>query len=322
MRINNNITALNSHRQYGINNGNISKNMEKLSSGFRVNRAGDDAAGLAISEKMRAQIRGLNMASKNSQDAISMVQTAEGGMQTIQNILQRMRELAVQSGSDTNETKIDRGALNLELDQLIKEVDAIADTTEFNKMKLLNGNFERDVNGNIVKNTQYPLGVPVNTPDVMTVNPGLTIQTGANMGQTMTIKIAEMNATALNVRFDANIKHDSPVPVGPGPVAAPGSISIATGYAARQAIQIIDTAINSVSTARANLGAMQNRLEFKIQNLDNQAENIAASESRIRDADMAKMMTEFTKNSILFQASTAMLAQANSLPQGVLQLLG
>ena len=296
MRINNNITALNSHRQYGINNNAIGKNVEKLSSGFRVNRAGDDAAGLAISEKMRSQIRGLNMASKNSQDAISLVQTAEGGMQTIQNILQRMRELAVQSGSDTNETKIDPGALNLELDQLIKEINDISDTTEFNKIRLL-------------KNIDPSTGISL-------TNTGLTIQTGANMGQTMTIKIADMSSNALKVNFDASIINTSTGSAGTN------QISIATGRTAREAIQVIDTAINSVSTARANLGAMQNRLEFKIQNLDNQAENISAAESRIRDADMARMMTEFTKNSILFQASTAMLAQANALPQSVLQLLG
>jgi len=289
MRINNNITAMNSHRQYGINNAGISKNVEKLSSGFRVNRAGDDAAGLAISEKMRAQIRGLNMASKNSQDAISLVQTAEGGMQTMQNILQRMRELAVQSASDTNETKIDRGALNLELEQLVKEIKDIADTTEFNQIKLLQGG-------------------AVETA-------GLTIQTGANASQEMNIKINAMTPIGLKIEFDENVKATT------GTLGT-NKVSIATGAAARDSIGRIDTAINSVSTARANLGAMQNRLEFKIQNLDNQAENISAAESRIRDADMAKMMTEFTKNSILFQASTAMLAQANALPQGVLQLLG
>ena len=270
MRINNNITALNSHRQYNINNGNIAKNVEKLSSGLRVNRAADDAAGLAISEKMRAQIRGLNMASKNSQDAISLVQTAEGGMQTIQDILQRIRELAVQSASDTN-TDEDRAQIQKEVDALIEEADQIPEITQFNSMPLLNGSFIKRV-----------------------------IQSGANEGEIMEITIDEMTATVLGV---------SPLPVS-------------KQLDASAAIKKVDDALGKVSSQRSDLGAYQNRLEFKIENLDNQAENLAAAESRVRDADMAKMMTEFTKNNILFQSSTAMLAQANALPQGVLQLLG
>jgi len=276
MRINNNITAINSHRQYGINNNAIAKNVEKLSSGFRVNRAGDDAAGLAISEKMRSQIRGLDMASKNSQDAISLVQVAEGGMQTIQDILQRMRELTVQAASDTN-TTVDRGALQKEVDALISEIDDIADTTEFNTMKLLNGGWGSSADK--------------------------VIQVGANDGQTMSVAIASMSASGLGTGL--------------------GTLNISSSTANfDNAIKSVDAALASVSAARADLGAYQNRLEFKIQNLDNASENMAAAESRIRDADMAKMMTEFTKNNILFQASTAMLAQANALPQGVLQLLG
>ena len=270
MRINNNITAINSHRQYTINNSGLSKNMEKLSSGFRVNRAADDAAGLAISEKMRAQVRGLNMASKNSQDAISLVQVAEGGMQTIQDILQRMRELSVQAASDTN-VSLDRSALNLELQQLIQEVDQIATTSEFNEMKLLDGNFKNKI-----------------------------IQAGANVGQTMSISISSMSAQGLSIK----------------------DLQITTRALASAALGQITASLNSVSMQRATLGAYQNRLEYKIKNLDNAAENIAAAESRIRDVDMARMMTEFTKNNILFQASTAMLAQANALPQSVLQLLG
>ena len=263
MRINNNITAINSHRQYGINNSAIGKNVEKLSSGFRVNRAGDDAAGLAISEKMRTQIRGLNMASKNSQDGISLVQTAEGAMQTAHNIMQRMRELAVQSRNGTNDTTVDRAALNLEYQQLDNELSQISSTVKFNDMTVFNATF--------------------------------TLQTGANALDTTTFSVASL-----------------------------GSVggSVATEAAAAQAITDMTTEINKISTNRATLGAIQNRLEFKIQNLDNSAENLQAAESRIRDVDMAKMMTEFTKNNILFQASTAMLAQANALPQGVLQLLG
>ena len=263
MRINNNITALNSHRQYTINNSGIGRNIEKLSSGFRVNRAGDDAAGLAISEKMRTQIRGLNMASKNSQDGISLVQTAEGAMQTAHNIMQRMRELAVQSRNGTNDDSVDRNALELEFSHLNVELSEIERTVKFNDMSV----FSRD----------------------------FTLQSGANSGDITTFSIGSLAV----------------------PVA-----SVTTEAAAAEAIKAMTDSINELSVNRATLGAIQNRLEFKIQNLDNSAENLAAAESRIRDTDMAKMMTEFTKNNILFQASTAMLAQANALPQGVLQLLG
>jgi len=266
MRINNNITALNSHRQYGINNNAIGRNVEKLSSGFRVNRAGDDAAGLAISEKMRTQIRGLNMASKNSQDGISLVQTAEGAMQTAHNIMQRMRELAVQSRNGTNDgdNGVDRGALDLEYSQLTLELSQIASTVKFNDMTVFGTSF--------------------------------TLQTGANAADTTTFSI--------------------------GSIATVTVASISTEADAGSAITAMTASINQLSTSRATLGAIQNRLEFKIQNLDNSAENLTAAESRIRDVDMAKMMTEFTKNNILFQASTAMIAQANTIPQGVLQLLG
>ena len=265
MRINNNITAINSHRQYGINNSSIGKNVEKLSSGFRVNRAGDDAAGLAISEKMRTQIRGLNMASKNSQDGISLVQTAEGAMQTAHNIMQRMRELAVQSRNGTNDgdNNVDRGALDLEYQQLDLEINQISSTVKFNDMTVFGETF--------------------------------TIQSGANASDITTFSI--------------------------GSLAGPSGDIITEGTAAA-AISALTASINTLSTNRATLGAIQNRLEFKIQNLDNSAENLQAAESRIRDVDMAKMMTEFTKNNILFQASTAMLAQANSIPQSVLQLIG
>ena len=308
MRINNNITAINSHRQYGINNSNISRNMERLSSGFRVNRAADDAAGLAISEKMRAQIRGLNQASRNSQDAVSLVQTAEGGMQTIQDILQRMREITVQAGNETYNNasdQIDLDALQAEFDQLIDEIDQIATTTEFNAMPLLNG-------------TPGTPGGP-NTEERQ-----FTMQIGANHAQTMTISIGRMHTSVLasssNATGVTNIA-DLRTPAGQEIGGRIGALT-SQGAARTTTLQAIDAAINEVSMARANLGAYQNRLEFKIQNLNNQAENISAAESRIRDADMAQMMTEFTRNNILFQASTAMLAQANTLPQSVLQLLG
>jgi len=265
MRIQNNITAQNSHRQYNINTMNVGKNVEKLSSGYRVNRAADDAAGLAISEKMRTQIRGLNMASRNSQDGISLVQTAEGAMQSAHNIMQRMREIAVQARNGTNDGDdgVDRKALNLEYSQLNNELGEIERTVKFNDMTVFKISF--------------------------------TLQSGANAGDITTFSI--------------------------GGLEQPGG-SVLSEASAAAAISAMTTAINALSTNRATLGAIQNRLEFKIQNLDNSAENLAAAESRIRDADMAKMMTEFTKNNILFQASTAMLAQANALPQGVLQLLG
>jgi len=264
MRIQNNITAQNSHRQYGINNINIGKNVEKLSSGYRVNRAADDAAGLAISEKMRTQIRGLNMASRNAQDGISLVQTAEGAMQSAHDIMQRMREIAVQAANGTNDDAVDRKALDLEFSALNEELSQIEKTVKFNDMTVFDTEF--------------------------------TLQSGANQGDVTTFTIGTLE-----------IPHDA---------------TVADIDSAQAAIAEITEAINSLSTNRATLGAIQNRLEFKIQNLDNSAENLAAAESRIRDVDMAKMMTEFTKNNILFQASTAMLAQANALPQGVLQLLG
>jgi len=354
MRIQNNITAVNSHRQYNINNRSISKNMEQLSSGFRVNRAADDAAGLAISEKMRAQIRGLNQASRNSQDAISLVQTAEGGMQTIQDILQRVRELAVQAASDTNQDEVDREALDLEVQQLLGEIDDISGSTEFNRMPLLNGEFEvgrwnytvagtsitpeaiargdftitydsvQDTDGNEIGRTitsaerrvwDNSTSPPTSSMVAMDISDSqavlgraLAIQIGANSGQTMTISIQSMNRDGLQLR-DARNGTDVP-------------INVLDRDSAEEALNVIDAALGTVSMQRAELGAFQNRLEFKVQNLDNQAENVAAAEARIRDADMAKLMTEFTKNNILFQASTAMLAQANALPQGVLQLLG
>ena len=282
MRINNNIAALNTHRQYGINNNNVASSVEKLSSGYRINRAGDDAAGLAISEKMRAQIRGLNMASKNSQDAISLIQTAEGALQETHNILQRMRELAVQAASDTNDGDyeegeegedggVDRAALDAEFQELLEEINNIAEQTAFNTRKLLDGSLS-----------------------------GAVIQTGANEGETLDISIGDMSTTGLAIT----------------------TLLLESRANAASAISKVNKAINTVSTERSKLGAYQNRLQHKIANLDTSAENLTAAESRIRDIDMAKEMTNFTKSSILTQAATAMLAQANALPQGVLQLLG
>ncbi|HHW23100.1 MAG TPA: flagellin Hag [Clostridiaceae bacterium] len=278
MRINHNIASLNTYRQLTINNNAGSKSLEKLSSGYRINRAGDDAAGLAISEKMRGQIRGLNQAERNAQDAISLIQTAEGALNETHSILQRMRELAVQSASDTN-TDDDRGELQKEIEQLAAEIDRISDNTEFNTKKLLNGKFS-------------------------TAACALKFQVGANKDQAVTLTIGNMNAETLAVSTS-----------GTSP------INLSTQASANVAIETIDKAIIKVSSERAKLGAIQNRLEHTINNLGTTAENLTASESRIRDVDMAKEMMEFTKNSILQQAATAMLAQANQQPQGVLQLL-
>ncbi|NLO99620.1 MAG: flagellin [Clostridiaceae bacterium] len=274
MRINHNISALNTYRQLTINNTAGSKSLEKLSSGYRINRAGDDAAGLAISEKMRGQIRGLNQAERNAQDAISLIQTAEGALNETHSILQRMRELAVQSASDTN-TDDDRKELQKEISQLLEEIDRISTDTEFNTMKLLNGSYETTA---------------------------LTFQVGANSGQIVDINLNSMSATT-------------------GLGLSTTTVNLETRAGATSAIDAIDSAIKEVSSERAKLGAMQNRLEHTINNLGTTSENLTASEARIRDVDMAKEMMEFTKNSILQQAATAMLAQANSQPQGVLQLL-
>ncbi|MCJ8007598.1 flagellin [Lederbergia wuyishanensis] len=277
MIINHNIAALNTHRQLGAASNAQSKSMEKLASGLRINRAGDDAAGLAISEKMRAQVKGLDMASKNAQDGISLIQTAEGALNETHSILQRMRELAVQSANDTN-TDTDRGELQKELTQLIEEIDRIADTTQFNTKNLLDG---------------------TRTSGNANSSGALVFHVGANSGQKVTLEIESMKASGLSV----------------------SGISISGQSDANNNITVIQTAIDKVSAERSKLGAMQNRLEHTINNLNTSSENLTAAESRIRDVDMAKEMMEQTKNSILAQASQAMLAQANQAPQGVLQLL-
>ena len=275
MRINNNLMAMNTHRQLGVNNAAAGKSIEKLSSGFRINRAGDDAAGLSISEKMRAQVRGLNMASKNAQDGISLIQTAEGALNETHAILQRMRELAVQAANDTN-VSVDRTAIQNELTELKNEIDRIADTTTFNEKKLLDGSLSA-------------------------TDSAVNFQIGADCGVSMKLNIAGMSSGALAVSSVANC--------------------VASYVDATKTIDTVDKAIKAVSAERSRLGANQNRLEHTIKNLDNASENIQAAESRIRDVDMAKEMMEFTKQNILQQAATAMLAQANTAPQSVLQLL-
>ncbi|MCM3391452.1 MULTISPECIES: flagellin Hag [Cytobacillus] len=298
MRINHNIAALNTYRQLNTASTNQSKSMEKLSSGLRINKAGDDAAGLAISEKMRGQIRGLDMASKNAQDANSLIQTAEGALNETHSILQRMRELAVQSASDTN-TDTDRTRLQEEVDELAKEITRISNTTEFNNMKLLDGS--RDA---------------TNT----TIGADLTFQIGANQDQTITLAIGAMDAKSLGVDDGTGSNAETAGTSGAATVTA--GIDISTDAAtATAAITTIQTAIDTVSAERSKLGAYSNRLEHTVNNLGTSSENLTAAESRIRDVDMAKEMMNQTKNSILSQAAQAMLAQANQQPQGVLQLL-
>jgi flagellin len=278
MRILTNVAALNSWRNLQNSGNAMSKNLERLSSGMRINRASDDAAGLTISEKMRAQIRGLNQAQRNAQDGISMIQTAEGAMSEIQNMLQRMRELAVQSASDGLGNE-DRAQIQKEVDQLAFQITDIANNTQFNTKKLLSG-----------------------TADI-------TIQTGANASENLSFNIKAVDAATLGV---GSVNTEDTLI---------GGISVSTKDFAETAITEIDKAINDVSGYRSELGALQNRLEYSIANTQSTAENLQAAESRIRDVDMAQEMTAFTKNQILVQAGTAMLAQANQLPQSVLKLL-
>lgn len=450
MRINNNIMSMNTHRQLGLANTSGAKSMEKLSSGFRINRAGDDAAGLSISEKMRGQIRGLNQASRNGQDSISLIQTAEGALNETHAILQRMRELSVQASNDTN-TATDRGEIQKEIDQLTSEIDRIANTTEFNTKKLINGgaavgttvtgeaadqinvlggsgdtkvdatvtitaftvatadtssattatfatknatladdsaitingiafNFDssntvqdaldtingagigvtathNDMQGIVIKSDTVGsksdlqisglansflgadtitqgVDATITATDVATYTADgnkITVQAGDAKGLEFTVSGATGAATitvdsngGLNMQIGANENQNMYIGIGDMRAAALGvnSIDVSTPTSAGNAITTINDALEKVSAERSKLGAYQNRLEHTIKNLDNTAENLQAAESRIRDVDMAKEMMEFTKNNILQQASTAMLAQANAAPQAVLQLLG
>ncbi|MGG3476171.1 flagellin Hag [Peribacillus frigoritolerans] len=311
MIINHNISALNTHRQLSSATNAQSKSMEKLASGMRINRAGDDAAGLAISEKMRGQIRGLDQASRNSQDAISLIQTAEGALNETTDILQRMRELATQAATDTNTTN-DRGEIQKEINSLTSEINRIGNTTEFNTQKLLDGSKdtkELDVNG-------------TGKPGV-----GLQFQIGANENQSLTLEIGDMRSEKLGISSSADATDgdgfatDKQVSNGTDSTGAERGLDVSTAKGASAAITKIQTAIETVSAERSKLGANQNRLEHTINNLGTSSENLTAAESRVRDTDMAKTMMEQTKNSILAQASQAMLAQANQQPQGVLQLL-
>jgi flagellin len=286
MIINHNMSALFAQRQYKFNEVGLNKNIEKLASGYRINRAGDDASGLAVSEKLRSQIRGLQQAERNAQNAISFIQTAEGYLQNSQDIMQRLRELAVQSANGIYSSE-DRMQIQVEVSQLIDEVDRIASHAEFNGMKLLTGRFARDTGSNRITSSMW-------------------FHIGANIDQREQAFIGTMSAKGLGLR---NIGSDD-------------ILSLSSVQGSNLAIGALDEALTIVNKQRADLGAYQNRLELATRGISVGAENMQAAESLIRDADMAAEMVDFTKNSILFQSATAMLAQANAKPQSVLQLLG
>ncbi len=274
MVVQHNLTAANTNRQLGITTNGLQKSTEKLSSGYKINRAADDAAGLSISEKMRNQIRGLNKASDNAQDGISLVQTAEGALNEVHSMLQRMSELAVQASNGTNASQ-DRTALDNEVQQLKTEIERVGTTTQFNKMDILTGDFSS--------------------------NNEKTLQVGANQDQVITIAISALTST-VGLALDATVK-------------------VGTASAAQSSITIIQNSITNLSALRSKLGALQNRLEHTVANLDNISENTQSAESRIRDTDMAEEMVQYSKNNILQQAGQSMLAQANQANQGVLSLL-
>ncbi len=420
MRIQHNIAALNSYRQLGSNNGSVSKNLEKLSSGYRINRAGDDAAGLAISEKMRAQITGLETASKNANDGISLVQTAEGALTEVHSMLNRMVELATQSANGTYQDNVDRENLKKEVDSLKSEIDRISEGTNFNGINLLDGSLGKTTGapatmvgtGSTLGATALvnkASGASLSVDDTTTggVNESQTVGITANAGKitvtvtnnadgsskTTVIDLAEVttrtnganagqalgtgtlaqgetasidlssvglgriditgagagatagslatgltsimgagtapagttvgSGLALQIGDSGQDFNALTVSVGSMSSKALGldTVDVSTQSGAKAAIKTIKDAINTVSSTRGDLGALQNRLEHTINNLGVTTENMSAAESRIRDVDMAKEMMNYTKNNILVQSSQAMLAQANQLPQGVLQLL-
>lgn len=399
MVVQHNLTAMNANRQLSVTTSSQAKSSEKLSSGYRINRAGDDAAGLKISEKMRSQVRGLNKASRNAQDGISLIQTAEGALNEAHSILQRMNELAVQGANDTNEN-IDREAINEELDALTQELDRISETTQFNKQNLLDGSFTtknlqvgananqkiqisidnmnaetlglRSITGQEAGDTQQGKKIDSVTYKGMTYQWDATLSAGANKAAAISEFKAATSNKAVDEQYASQVSGtsvfymdstgsayyntaasakaadismakstisaditnsmtkylDTTNVVANGPtVGAAGSDFTMTkpgvdSYArANATITAVQNAINKVSSQRSALGAIQNRLEHTIANLDNVAENTQAAESRIRDLDMASEMVEYSKNNILAQAGQSMLAQANQSTQGVLSLL-
>lgn len=393
MVVRSNIMALNANRQLGMNNTQVGKSLEKLSSGFKINRAGDDASGLAISEKMKAQIKGLETASANSQDGISLVQTAEGALTEVHSMLNRMVELATKSANGTIQDNVDREAIQGEVDALLSEIDRIGDSTNFNGIDLLNGNLGAPkATVEAIDGKTGASGTAGKTEITLSEQPkiGDTIKIGdkiyefvAKTGDTLKSGDAEVvigaDADATATAFATAISGDKPTgvataavdgtvknkvvitntvtdPVTAAEAAAPQvslggltlqigdsskdfnkmtvsvdnmkaeglgvkGLDVSTADAAASSIQTIKDAINVVSTNRANLGALQNRLEYTINNLDVSSENLTAANSRIRDTDMAKEMMAYTKMNVLTQSAQAMLAQANQQPQSILQLL-
>ncbi len=362
MRIQHNIAALNSYRNLTGNNNAVSKNLEKLSSGYKINRAGDDAAGLAISEKMRAQITGLNTAQKNAQDGVSLVQTAEGALTEVHSMLNRMVELADQSANGTYDNAVDRANLQKEISSLKDEIDRIADSTNFNGINLLDGALDGGttftisgtLGGKPISKNQdgtFKLDGTAKAGDSVTINGKTytfdtnadgsdgakfkdfaTLQTAAGKngvtisgtaaaakaekagaGESLTLQIGDTSADFNQMKVSIGDMHTAALGIE--------GIDISTQKGAQDAVDLIKDAINMVSSTRGDLGAIQNRLEHTINNLSVTAENMTAAESRIRDVDMANEMMAYTKNNILVQSSQAMLAQANQIPQGVLQLL-
>ena len=358
MVVQHNMQAMNANRQLGVTSSGQAKSAEKLSSGYRINRAGDDAAGLKISEKMRSQIRGLNKASDNASDGVSLIQTAEGALNETHSILQRMNELAVQGANDTNQS-IDRDAINQELSALTDEIDRISETTQFNKQNLLDGSF-----------TGKNLQVGANTNQKITVNIAAMnakaigikpVSVGATSGYYTTNEIVKKQKSAGSTALRGSIetrakcnatltKYSTGYKTANGTITADSSVArnsigklaacaaqifaVASTAAtivsspnvdnyqqAQGTITMIQNAINNVSSQRSALGALQNRLEHTIANLDNVSENTQSAESRIRDTDMAEEMVTYSKNNILAQAGQSMLAQANQSTQGVLSLL-
>ena len=297
MVVQHNMTAANSNRMLGITTAQQAKSSEKLASGYKINRAADDAAGLSISEKMRRQIRGLTQASANAQDGISMVQTAEGALGEVHDMLQRMNELAVKSSNETL-TSTDRNYIQSEVNALTSEIDRVSDTTTFNDQYLLKGwTGTKDTSANLEAS-------------------GINLQVGADSGNVINLKISSMSFSA--------ITRDVVAGKGLGALSTDHKsliVSGSDGKMASSAISVIKTALQNVSTMRSNLGAVQNRLEHTIKNLDNVVENTTSAESSIRDTDMATEMVKYSNNNILSQAGQSMLAQANKNNQGVLSLL-
>lgn len=363
MVVQHNLTAMNSNRQLGVTTSAQAKSSEKLSSGYRINRAGDDAAGLKISEKMRSQIRGLDKASTNAQDGVSLIQTAEGALNETHSILQRMNELAVQGANDTNQS-IDRDAINQELDALVEEIDRISETTQFNKQNLLDGGFtgrklqvganqNQKIEINIAAMNAKAIGLSTIKMDKISGYFGTNeVTSGKKFTASATIRgsvkaLASKNAT---ITF-AGLSGGNQVFKTPNGTKTTTSTDVRACYGAKASaaaqiflvqsvdadsvtkpnvnnyqqaqgtIEMVQNAINNVSSQRSALGALQNRLEHTIANLDNVSENTQAAESRIRDTDMASEMVTYSKNNILAQAGQSMLAQANQSNQGVLSLL-